>query len=108
MRCRRPHAVVTVQQPGRSMNTPITSSGTAFRTSILLITMLLLIDPACLQAQTQTRTVPNALLAIDQNRTSVINRVVAKWGSPLAQSDAGVDAAQLRTMLAGLRADHLL
>ena len=51
---------------------------------------------------------PNPLLAIDQNRTTVIDRVVTQWGEPLAQSSAALSPDQLRTMLSGLRSDHLL
>ena len=51
---------------------------------------------------------PNALLTIDQNRPTVIERIVSEWGDRLESSNAGVDAAQLRQILSGLRADHLL
>ena len=51
---------------------------------------------------------PSSLLAIDQNRATVIDRIVSDWGAPLEQSNAGITSAQLRTMLEGLRADHLL
>src|SRR6184192_678990 len=51
---------------------------------------------------------PNALLTIDQNRATVIERIVGEWGDRLAMSNAGVDAAQLRQILSGLRSDHLL
>jgi len=51
---------------------------------------------------------PDPLLAIDQNRATVVNRVVETWGDPLAQSSAGVTREQLREMLAALRADHLM
>src|SRR5262245_25369647 len=50
----------------------------------------------------------NALLAIDQNRTTVVDRIVGQWGQQLSRSDAGVDSSQLRALLMGLRADHLL
>jgi Chaperone of endosialidase len=51
---------------------------------------------------------PNALLTIDQNRSTVVDRIVANWGNALELSGAGLSSAQLRTMLQGLRADHLL
>ncbi|MFO1305935.1 MAG: hypothetical protein U1F54_19595 [Burkholderiales bacterium] len=51
---------------------------------------------------------PNALLAIDQNRSVVVDRIVATYGARLEQSGAGVTQDQLRTMLQGLRADELL
>jgi hypothetical protein len=50
----------------------------------------------------------SALLAVDQNRATVIERIVAQWGEPLAQSSAALGAEPLRAMLEGLRADHLL
>jgi hypothetical protein len=51
---------------------------------------------------------PDPLLAVDQNRTTVIERIVTEWGVPLEQGGAGLDAAQLREMLGHLRADQLL
>ena len=51
---------------------------------------------------------PNALLAIDQNRATVVDRIVANWGDALVQSGAGLNQDQLREVLNGLRADHLL
>src|SRR5258705_11275080 len=50
----------------------------------------------------------DALLAVDQHRATVIDRVVTQWGEPLTQSGAGLNAEQLREMLGGLRADYLL
>src|SRR5882724_13329265 len=57
-----------------------------------------LIDHAVAQA-------PSSLLAIDQHRATVIDRIVTQWGERLAQSGTGLSAEQLRTMLAGLRAE---
>jgi hypothetical protein len=54
------------------------------------------------------RAIPSPLLAIDQNRATVIDRIVGEWGAALTQSGAGIDAAQLREMLMGMRADQLL
>jgi hypothetical protein len=51
---------------------------------------------------------PSALLTIDQNRTTVVDRVVSHWGDALAGSDAGLDKDQLRALLTGLRSDQLL
>jgi hypothetical protein len=51
---------------------------------------------------------PDSLLAIDRNRTTVVDRVVEAWGEPLARSPAGITPAQLREMLDALRADHLM
>ena len=50
----------------------------------------------------------DALLAIDQQRASVIERIVDTWGAPLARSGAHVSIDELRMRLQGLRADHLL
>ena len=50
----------------------------------------------------------SALLAIDQNRTTVVDRIVAQWGDPLERAAVGLSAAQLKSMLSVLRADHLL
>jgi hypothetical protein len=54
------------------------------------------------------RVVPNALLSIDQNRNTVVERVVREWGDALAASDAGITVEQLRATLNGMRADYLL
>jgi hypothetical protein len=51
---------------------------------------------------------PSALLTIDQNRATVVDRIVNQWGDRLVRSNAGINAVQLREILAGLRADHLL
>jgi hypothetical protein len=51
---------------------------------------------------------PSALLTIDQNRTTVVDRVVSEWGDVLVKSNGGVTTAQLREILSGLRSDHLL
>jgi hypothetical protein len=48
------------------------------------------------------------LLAVDQNRNTVVDRVVDEWGDALAAAHAGVGKEELRTLLAGLRADQLL
>ena len=50
----------------------------------------------------------DALLAIDQNRAGVVERIVSKWAAPIAQSDAWLPIDELRLLLEGLRADHLL
>ena len=51
---------------------------------------------------------PSALLSIDLNRSTVVERIVGEWGEALAQSGAGITVEQLRTVLSGMRADHLL
>jgi hypothetical protein len=52
--------------------------------------------------------VPSALLTIDQNRSTVVDRIVNQWGDALVRSNAAISAAQLRQILSGLRSDHLL
>src|SRR5438128_4704886 len=51
---------------------------------------------------------PSALLTIDQNRSTVVDRIVSQWGDRLARSNAGLSSEQLREILSGLRSDHLL
>ncbi len=54
------------------------------------------------------RIVPSPLLSIDQNRATVVERIVGQWGDRLVSSTTGISSAQLREILFGLRADHLL
>jgi hypothetical protein len=49
----------------------------------------------------------DALLAIDQDRPGVIERIVSKWAAPIARSDAQMPVDELRSMLEMLRADQL-
>ena len=51
---------------------------------------------------------PSPLLAIDQHRATVVERVMVEWGDKLAASGAGVTHEQLREMLFAMRADQLL
>ena len=60
------------------------------------------------EASPAVRTVPSALLSIDQNRTTVVDRIVGEWGDALAKARTGITAPQLREMLMGMRADYLL
>jgi hypothetical protein len=46
---------------------------------------------------------PNPLLTIDQNRTTVVDHVVAAWGDALVSSGAGLTKDQLQALLTGLR-----
>ena len=48
-------------------------------------------------------TPPSPLLAIDQNRVTVVDRVVGEWGDALTGSRAGIDAEQLRLLLMAMR-----
>lgn len=76
----------------------------------LAVALLAAPAPAAgLDAATIARSTPaSALLAIDQNRSTVVDRVVERFGAALEAADAGLTRDQLRTMLTGLRADHLL
>src|SRR6266699_141977 len=51
---------------------------------------------------------PDSLLAVEQNRSTIIDGVVATWGTQLELSGAGLNRDQLRSMLEKLRADQLL
>ena len=48
------------------------------------------------------------LLAIDQHRATIIDRIVRQWGDQLATSNAMLKSDHLRAMLSSLRADQLL
>ena len=48
------------------------------------------------------------LLAIDQNRAALVDRIVGERGDAMLQSGAGITSDQLRAMLMQLRADQLL
>jgi hypothetical protein len=60
------------------------------------------------ESATTLRTVPNVLLSIDQNRTTVVDRIVDEWGDALTRAGSGITFAQLREMLMGMRSDYLL
>lgn len=63
---------------------------------------------ASVAVSTASQSAPNALLSIDQNRATIVDRIVADWSDAFAKSNAGIDPAQLRTLLQGMRADYLL
>lgn len=61
--------------------------------------------------ETSLNVAPSPLLAVEQNRASIVERIISAWRAGLAQSygDATPDKeAQLRAALMGLRADRLL
>jgi hypothetical protein len=76
------------------------------------LSFAVLVTALCLDAvpaRSQSRdAAADALLAIDLNRATVIDRIVMQWGGLLLPSGSVLDAAQLRTRLSGLRADRLL
>jgi hypothetical protein len=78
------------------------------RVSIAVAMALWCASAAAADTSTLASAQPSALLTVDQNRTTVIERIVGQWGAPLERSGAGLSSAQLRIMLQGLRADHLL
>src|SRR5215831_1889354 len=84
------------------------------RTLAAGLALLLFVSSAFAQAPRATsapvflRVQPNALLTIDQHRSTVIERVVNQWGDALAASNGGIGSAELREMLSGMRSDHLL
>jgi hypothetical protein len=71
--------------------------------TLMVVTAALIVSAARAQ-----HIVPSALLTIDQNRATVVERILNEWGDRLASSNAGVSAVQLRQILSGLRSDHLL
>jgi hypothetical protein len=50
----------------------------------------------------------SALLAVDQNRTTIVERIVNEWGDKLIAAGTGVSRDQLKEMLFAMRADQLL
>lgn len=75
-----------------------------FRPAILPV----LIALASSATLAQPRGAPDALLAVDQQRASVVERIVEQWGPPLAKSSALIGIDDLRSRLMALRADQLL
>ncbi|MFO1303334.1 MAG: tail fiber domain-containing protein [Burkholderiales bacterium] len=73
----------------------------------VLHAVLAVVSMAAAQAK-ELEAAPSPLLAIDRNRSTVVDRVVAQWGDELARSSAGITQAQLREMLLAMRADQLL
>src|SRR5512140_1672512 len=51
---------------------------------------------------------PAALLSVDQNRATIVDRIVSEWGSAFAEANNGLSVEQLRHVLAGMRSDYLL
>jgi hypothetical protein len=75
---------------------------------VAIVAFGLMSTTAVAQSDASLRAVANALLAIDQHRATVIDRIVSLWGDSIAPSGAPADRTQLRIMLAALRADELL
>jgi hypothetical protein len=75
---------------------------------IAFVAMFVAAVPLAQAEESTMRIVPNALLSIDQNRTTVIDRIVTEWGEALANSNAGISVDELRTTLQSMRSDYLL
>ena len=60
-----------------------------------------------IDARAQSIANADALLAIDQQRASVVERIVAAWGPTLSKSKESVSIDELRSRLLTLRADQL-
>jgi hypothetical protein len=89
-------------------NAVVAGRGIGHVAALLLAGVALVAPHAAAQETIAERAGASALLAIDQHRPTVIERIVAQWGAPLAASGAGLDGEQLRALLADLRADQLL
>ena len=61
----------------------------------------------CALSQARPIDAADALLAIDQQRVSVVERIVATWGPALARSSVSISIDDLRARLMSLRADRL-
>lgn len=78
---------------------------------LLVASTVIAVAPSTVWPQERSdglRAVPSALLTIDQNRNTVVDRIVAEWGREIAASNAGISIDQLRSMLHGMRSDYLL
>ncbi|HJU24066.1 MAG TPA: tail fiber domain-containing protein [Casimicrobiaceae bacterium] len=71
-----------------------------------IVTMLMALVSSATLAQPPGAA--DALLAVDQQRASVVERIVEQWGPPLAKSSASIGVDDLRSRLMALRADQLL
>ena len=92
------------------MNTTTRASAIGTRTFLVAGATALVLAATASIAQDSPATHPgaNALWAIDQHRTTVVERIVNEWGDKLTAASAGVNREQLREMLFAMRADHLL
>jgi hypothetical protein len=88
------------------MNRSVNSGG--LLTVIIMAAIGLAPTVAVAQSDASLRLGANALLAIDQHRATVIDRIVSQWADSLAATGTVADVGQLRTMLTALRADDLL
>ena len=71
-------------------------AGYAGQRSFVLFTALSIV---AIDARAQSFANADALLAIDQHRASVVERIVAAWGPTLAKSSESVSIDELRVHL---------
>jgi hypothetical protein len=92
------------------MNTTTRASAIGTRTFLIAGAAALVLAATVSIAQDSAAIHPgaNPLLAIDQHRTTVVDRIVNEWGDKLSATKAGVNREQLREMLFAMRADQLL
>jgi hypothetical protein len=92
------------------MNTTTRASAIGTRTFLIAGASALVLAATVSIAQDSASIHPgaNPLWAIDQHRTTVVERIVNDWGDKLAAISAGVSREQLREMLFAMRADQLL
>ena len=76
--------------------------------SHLRISVTFMISLAVAVVAAKAEPTANPLLAVDQNRAAVVERIVGEWGGELARSSSGISAEQLTDMLNAMRSDHLL
>lgn len=74
--------------------------------AIVAVTAGVLLAHASLSVAREMSVSP--LLAIDQNRATVVDRLVRQWGDAIERGDGGIGSEQLRELLLGMRADQLL
>ena len=90
------------------MNRKANAGGRHRSLSTIVAAVGLVSTVAVAQNDATVRAGANPLLAIDQHRASVVEHIVKAWGPALAKSPAQLSIDDLRTRLAGLRADELL
>jgi hypothetical protein len=90
------------------MNRKANAGGLRPSLGIAIAALGLVSTIAIAQNDASLRPGANALLAIDQHRGTVIERIVSQWGDSIDPSGAQADVRQLRTILGALRADDLL
>ena len=70
-------------------------------TPLSVLATMAVAAPSGTESSVLTAAQPSALLTIDQDRTTVVDRIVSDWGDALAKSGAGLSQDQLRVILNG-------